>query len=75
MIAKHIFMSDSVIRVENLSKRYVIGHQKQERYTSLRDVLTDKVRSFGQVLNRKNKLEYPTHDEFWALKNVSFEIL
>ena len=28
----------SVISVENLSKKYIIGHQKQERYTALRNV-------------------------------------
>jgi lipopolysaccharide transport system ATP-binding protein len=67
-------MSDTVIRVENLGKKYIIGHQKQERYTSLRDVIADKVRSFGQVLSRKDQQEDPTHEEFWALKDVSFEI-
>ena len=67
-------MSDTVIRVENLGKKYIIGHQKQERYTSLRDVITDKVKSFGQVLSRKDQQEDPTHEEFWALKDVSFEI-
>jgi len=67
-------MSDTVIRVENLGKKYIIGHQKQERYTSLRDVITDKVRSFGQVFSRKDQQEDPTHEEFWALKDVSFEI-
>ncbi|MBE9252249.1 MAG: hypothetical protein HEQ20_19645 [Aphanizomenon flos-aquae KM1D3_PB] len=35
-------MSDTVIRVENLGKKYIIGHQQQERYTSLRDVITNK---------------------------------
>ncbi len=25
-------MSDTVIEVENFSKKYIIGHQKQERY-------------------------------------------
>ena len=67
-------MSDTVIRVENLGKKYIIGHQKQERYTSLRDVITDKVRSFGQVFSRKNQQEDLAHEEFWALKDVSFEI-
>jgi lipopolysaccharide transport system ATP-binding protein len=67
-------MSDTVIRVENLGKKYIIGHQKQERYTSLRDVITDKVRSFGKVLSRKDQQEDPTHEEFWALKDVSFEV-
>jgi lipopolysaccharide transport system ATP-binding protein len=32
-------MADTVIRVENLGKKYVIGYQKQELYTALRDVL------------------------------------
>jgi lipopolysaccharide transport system ATP-binding protein len=67
-------MSDTVICVENLGKKYIIGHQKQERYTSLRDVITDKVKSFGQVFSRQDKREDPTHEEFWALKDVSFEI-
>jgi len=35
-------MSDTVIRVENLSKKYAIASQKQERYTSLRDEIADK---------------------------------
>ena len=68
-------MSDTVIRVENLGKKYIIGHQNQERYTYLRDVITDKVKSFSQVLTRKGQQEDPTHQEFWALKDVSFEIL
>jgi len=37
-------------------------------------VITDKVKSFGQVLSRKDQQEDPTHEEFWALKDVSFEI-
>jgi lipopolysaccharide transport system ATP-binding protein len=32
------------------------------------------VRSFGQVFSRKDQQEDPTHEEFWALKDVSFEI-
>ena len=43
-------MSDTVIRVENLGKKYIIGHQQQERYTALRDVITNKVKSIG-ILN------------------------
>jgi hypothetical protein len=35
------FISDTAIEVENLSKKYIIGHQKQERYRFLRDVIRE----------------------------------
>ncbi len=65
-----------VISVENLSKKYIIGHQKQERYTSLRDVLTNGAKRFT------HKLRHPfaareidsAYEEFWALKDVGFDI-
>ncbi len=59
-------MSDSAIRVENLSKKYILGHQQQERYTTLRD-------SIANTFKRKSKLDRSS-EEFWALKDVSFEI-
>ncbi len=65
-----------VISVENLSKKYIIGHQKQERYTALRDVLTDGAKRFAHKLVHPfaaPKID-PTHEEFWALKDVSFDI-
>lgn len=69
-------MSDTVIRVENLSKRYLIGHQKQEGYTTLRDVLADKAKDLRrQLLTPFDKsMPDPSVKEFWALKDVSFEI-
>ncbi len=69
-------MSDTVIRVENLGKKYVIGHQKRERYTALRDVMANAAKSLGrQLLNPFGKrMAAPASDEFWALKDVSFEI-
>ncbi len=67
-------MSDTVIRVENLSKKYIIGHQQQERYTALRDVIANKAKSIGNFIqNPKSKISN-TQEEFWALKDVSFEI-
>jgi lipopolysaccharide transport system ATP-binding protein len=66
-------MADSIIKVENLSKRFIISHEEQERYTSLRDVVTRKVKktfSFGA----KNTNRPSTREEFWALKDLNFEI-
>jgi lipopolysaccharide transport system ATP-binding protein len=72
-------MSDTVIRVENLSKKYIIGHQKQERYTALRDVITNAVRNAGRKMLQPfrgipSATSEPAYEEFWALQDVSFEI-
>jgi len=67
-------MSDTVIRVENLSKKYVLGHQKQEGYATLRDALSSTTKAlFRPFQNRKSKIEN-LPEEFWALKDVNFEI-
>lgn len=65
-----------VITVENLSKKYIIGHQKQERYTALRDVLTEGAKRISHKLIHPFAAPEndPTHEEFWALKDVSFDI-
>jgi lipopolysaccharide transport system ATP-binding protein len=38
-------MSDVIIRVENLGKKYSLRRQGDGRYTALRDVLTDKAKA------------------------------
>jgi lipopolysaccharide transport system ATP-binding protein len=60
------------IRVENLGKKYVLRHQAagRSRYVALRDVLANQARSLFQ---RKSAAD-ATREEFWALKDVSFEI-
>lgn len=61
-----------VIKVENLGKKYIISHQ-QERYTALRDVMADTTkRAIKKVIGKGEIL--PKKEEFWALKNVSFEV-
>lgn len=64
------------IAVENLSKKYIISHQPRERYTALRDVLTNGAQRFAK------KLAHPfakpeddaAHETFWALKDINFNI-
>ncbi len=42
--------SDVVIRVENLGKKYRLQHERPERYTALRDVMTNSLRVPWQSL-------------------------
>jgi homopolymeric O-antigen transport system ATP-binding protein len=73
-------MSDIAIKVEGLSKSYLVGHNasQTERYTALRDVIARNARN----LVRKTRdmftggpiVQGDEVEEFWALKDVSFEI-
>jgi lipopolysaccharide transport system ATP-binding protein len=79
--------SDVVIRVEGLGKKYSLHHEQSERYTALRDVVARQAKAAGRLLNpftlagqlRKAKRQAAQEhaareEEFWALKDVSFEI-
>jgi homopolymeric O-antigen transport system ATP-binding protein len=65
-------MSDTVIRVEGLGKKYIIGHQSNGHRT-LRDVLADAI-SFRSFRNRQSAIGNRQSEPFWALKDVSFEV-
>src|SRR5712691_6257059 len=75
-------MSDAIITVENLSKKYLVGHQTARsggyRYTALRDVVGRGVRSAARktidVVRGRQVLQGDEVEEFWALKDVSFEV-
>lgn len=72
-------MSDTVIRVEGLGKSYLLGHHSKEKkgYVSLRDVISKKAKLFFQnkvSLQRKKKVNHKDGEEFWALKDINFEI-
>lgn len=63
----------SIIKVENLSKKYFIAHESRERYTAMRDVVADRVKkifSFPKSLQTAKT----TKEEFYALKDINFEI-
>jgi len=66
-------MSDTVITVENLSKRYIIGHQ-QARREGLRHVIERAAKSPLQWLRAKQREWSAEKEEFWALKDVSFKV-
>jgi len=83
--SQHSTSSDVVIRVDNLSKKYLLHHQQRERYTALRDVIARGAKNLGRkILNFKSSTfntgsstlnsQPSTTEEFFALKDVSFEI-
>jgi lipopolysaccharide transport system ATP-binding protein len=63
-------MINAAIKVEGLGKKYIISHEKKEGYTALRDVIANKTKK----LIKKNNSEFDEKEEFWALKDVAFEI-
>src|SRR5262245_66293355 len=75
-------MSDAVITVENLSKRYLIGHTsgggERYSYTALRDVIGREARNFARktvnLLRGQQVVQGDEVEEFWALKDINLEI-
>jgi lipopolysaccharide transport system ATP-binding protein len=73
-------MSDIVVKVENVGKKYILLHEKQERYTALRDVMTNKAKHIAtKIISPFTQKIVPQDDfkskeEFWALKDISFDI-
>ena len=70
---------DKVITVEGLGKRYTLRHQQQGGYSyvALRDVLAGGVRQAVRKLAHPSgaaRTEGPSKEDFWALKDVSFEV-
>jgi lipopolysaccharide transport system ATP-binding protein len=73
-------MSETVITVEDLSKSYLVGHEtaQPERYKALRDEIAREARNFvrkaSDLLHGRQIVQGDEVEEFWALKNVSFEV-
>jgi lipopolysaccharide transport system ATP-binding protein len=57
------------IRVENIGKQYIVVRNQQKEYT-LRGTLTQQI----QRILQPNKFDNEKEEEFWALKDVSFEV-
>ena len=68
-------MNDIAVKVENLGKKYVIGHRGEE-YARFNEYLT----GIGKNILRRLKNPLKPYDvsleleDFWAVRNVSFEL-
>jgi lipopolysaccharide transport system ATP-binding protein len=79
-------MSDAIIHVENLGKRYRIRHQLEgARYVALRDVIASKFAAPMRWLRSQTRSQTTSgrgwrtadrhkQEDFWALKGVSFTV-
>lgn len=67
---------NAVIKVENLGKKYIIGHQRQARNQTLRDTMAHTARGILQRIRHPLSPNRESIDleELWALKDVNFEV-
>src|SRR5262245_61092820 len=62
------------IRVDGLSKHYRLG-ERQQGYKTLRETIADAVKApFKRFANPKSQIPHRKSNDFWALKDVSFEV-
>ena len=67
-------MSEPIIKVENLSKSYLLKHQQQEKYVALRDVISQKAKNLVSRSQVSPDTSGPKSEIFWALKDINFEV-
>jgi len=75
-------MPEKAIVVENLSKRYLIGHrlalQAAYKYTALRDIIGRQIFNFARnaanIFRGHQVVQGDEVEEFWALRDVSFDV-
>ena len=79
-------MSEAIITVEKLGKKYRITHQaERQRYVALRDVIAEKAKGLFRRHGARSTEQLPapgsplpasraSHEDFWALRDVSFSV-
>src|SRR5205085_7404573 len=73
-------MSLPAISAENLSKCYLVGHRRERdgRNTELREVIrreaSNALRKAVNVIQGRQVLQGDLIEEYWALKDVRFEV-
>ncbi len=66
-------MSEPIITVDRLGKRYILGEHLGHSPPMLREVVAHRLREMRGFLTGVRR-EKPRGEEFWALKDVSFDV-
>lgn len=64
-------MIKAIIEVNNISKKYIIHHDRQG-YHTLRDTLVRAAKRPLNIINRP--AQQPRNENFWALSNITFSV-
>jgi lipopolysaccharide transport system ATP-binding protein len=67
-------MSDAIVTIEGLGKRYRLDHRQDEPYVALRDVLASALSAPLRWFRSPHRAPAATTEDFWALDDVSFEV-
>ena len=67
-------MSEVVLNVEGVGKKYQIRHQGKYGYVSLRDVLASRAGDAVRRVTGRAIEDGPTRELIWAVRDVSFDL-
>jgi lipopolysaccharide transport system ATP-binding protein len=67
-------MSAPIIKVEDLSKKFVIDHEQQGQYSTFRDLIVGRSKKIFSFANSRTGASVKSKEEFWALKGIDFEV-
>lgn len=67
-------MSSTVIKAAGVGKSFVINHEQKERYTALRDVVSQKAKKIFSFPFALKSRPVVSQETFWALNNIDFTV-
>lgn len=62
-------MEDIIIIAENISKKFILSHESNQKYTALRDIIAYNIKNIFNSTKAED-----TQELFWALSDLSFKI-
>ena len=66
-------MGNPVIKVEQLGKKYLIGHQQKPQNQTFGELITDSIKQFWRK-GKEQRTDDNRVEEFWAVRDLNFEI-